>query len=139
VALYRRAAVYPPLMEGFLEGDLHSLSLQEIARLAHKLASIQAQYKAEKQLHQLREMSCTERASSDIHIIRKAAEEGRVAKLILAEDAKFEAAPEGLESDSQEALLNAVAVLSIRHGAEVFTLPADVLSPLAPLAAMFRY
>ena len=139
VASYRRAAVYPSLMEGFLEGDLHTLSLQETARLAHKLASTQAQQKAEKQLHQLREMPRTERTSSDIHIVRKAAEEGRVAKLILEEDAGFGAPSEGLESDSQEALLNAVAVLSIRDGAEVFMLPAGAMGPLAPLAAMFRY
>lgn len=138
VASYRRAAVYPSLMAGFLEGDLHTLTLQEIASLAHKLASIQAQRKAEKQLHQLREMPRTERASSDIHVVLKAAEEGRVAKLILG-DAEFGATPEGPESDSQEALLNAVAVLSIRDGAEVFMLPADSMGPLAPVAAMFRY
>jgi len=139
VAIYRRAAVYPSLMEGFLEGDLHSLSLREIASLARKLASLQAQQKAENQLHQLREMSRTERTSSDIHIVLKAAEEGRVAKLILGEDAEFGVAPEGLESDSQETLVNAVAVLSIHHGAEVFMLPAAAMGPLGPLAAMFRY
>jgi hypothetical protein len=62
-----------------------------------------------------------------------------VAKLILAEDVEFGAPPEGLESDSQEALLNAVSVPGIRGGAEVFMLPAAAMDPLAPLAAMFRY
>ncbi len=44
-----------------------------------------------------------------------------------------------VESDSQQALLNAAAVLSIRHGAEVFALPADKMTHSSPVAAVFRY
>jgi hypothetical protein len=137
VAIYRRAAIYPSLMESSLEGNLRSESLKEIASLARKLASDRAQQKAQQQLQQFREMS--EKGSSDIRTVLKAAGEGRVAKLILAEDAKFGTTPEGLESDGQEALLNTVAVLSIRDGAEIYMLPAEAMGPLAPVAAIFRY
>jgi hypothetical protein len=141
VAIYRRAAIYPFLMEGYLEGDLHDLRIQEIAHRASEQARIQARKQAEKQLHLLREMAGTKRTSFDIHLVLKAAEEGRVAKLILGieEEAEFGTTLQGVESDSQEGLLNAAAVLSIRNGAEVFMLSADAMGPLAPLAAMFRY
>lgn len=139
VAIYRRAAVYPRLMEGYLEGDLHTLATQEIARLAHEHARILGRRKAETQLQQLREMSRMERTSTDIHRVLEAAEEGRVAKLILGEEAHFGAALVELESDNQEDLLNAAAVLSIGDGAEVFMLPTDAMGPFAPVAAMFRY
>jgi len=138
VALYRRAAMYPFLMEGYLEGDLHDLRIQEIARLASEHARNQARQQAEKQLHLLREMAGTERTSFDIHQVLRAAEEGRVAKLILGLGEEAESGV-AVEPDSQEDLVNAAAVLSIRNGAEIFMLPADAMGSLAPLAAMFRY
>ena len=139
VAIYRRAAIYPHLMEGYLEGDLHELTTQEIARRAHAQARVQERRKAEEQLQQLREMTRTERISSGIHRVLKAAEEGRVAKLVLGEEAQFGATSVELEPDSQENLLNAAAVLSIRDGAQIFLLPAKAMGPLAPVAALLLY
>ena len=133
VAIYRRASVYPFLMEGSLEGDLHNSSLQEIAHLADEQARMKARQGAEKQLNQLREMVDTERMASDVRRVLKAAEEGRVARLIMEERVV------GQEHDSQEGLLNAAAALSIRSGAEVFMLPAAAMGRLGPIAAMLRY
>ena len=83
-------------------------------------------------------MAGTERTSFDIHQVLRAAEEGRVAKLILGLGEEAESGV-AVEPDSQEDLVNAAAVLSIRNGAEIFMLPADAMGSLAPLAAMFRY
>ncbi len=140
VAIYRREAVYPYLMEGFLEGDLHDLSVREMARRASEFARIQARQKAERQLRLLEEMS-TDRTTFDIHRILEAAGEGRVARLIvgLAEEAAFGDAKQEVESGSQEALLNAAAVLSIRHRAEIFALPAGTMGHSSPVAALIRY
>jgi len=139
IAIYRQEATYPFLMEGYLEGDLHDLPLKEIARRAEKAARTQARVRAERQLRVLEEMPRTERISFDIRRILKAAEEGRIAKLILAEQAERGETTQQLECDSAQALLNAVAVLSIRHGAEIFVLPASRVAHSSPVAAMFRY
>lgn len=139
VAIYRRASAYPGLLEDHLEKDVHLLSEQEIARLAREIARVQPRRRAEKQLQQLRNMAGTERTSTDLRLIFSAAGEGRVAKLILSEGAEYAATREALESDSQEDLLNAAAVLSIRNGSEVFLLPAETMAAEAPVAAMFRY
>jgi hypothetical protein len=140
VAMYRRASTYPFLMEGSLEGDLHDLRIQEIAHLASEHSRMQARRQSEKQLHLLRETAGTERTSFDIHRVLKAAEEGRVAKLILGlgEEAASGAALTG-SGAGNEHLLNAAAVLSIRSGAEVFTLPASAMASLGRVAASFRY
>jgi hypothetical protein len=100
---------------------------------------MQSALKAEEQLQQLRELAGTQRISSDIRQIVRAAEEGRIAKLFLAEGAEFGATLEALESESPEDLLNTAAVLSIRTGAEMFTLPGETMGLEAPIAALFRY
>ncbi len=139
VASYRRSAAYPALSAGDLEGDLHTLSVQEIAHLAYQSARMQSASKAEEQLRQLREWAGTKRISRDIRQIARTAEEGRIAKLFLAEGAEFGATLEALESESPEDLLNMAAVLSIRSGAEMFMLPGKTMGPKAPIAALFRY
>ena len=50
-----------------------------------------------------------------------------------------QAVQQGSESESQEGLLNAIAVLSIRSGSEIFTLPASAMAPTGRAAASFRY
>ena len=66
---------------------------------------------------------------------------GRVAKLILAlrEEAPFGDVTQKLEPEDRRGLLNAAAVLSTRHGAEVFVLPAGTMARSSPVAAIFRY
>jgi len=136
VAIYRRASAYRFLMEDHLAGDLHDESMQEIARRVSEYARVQARKQAEKQLRLLRETAGT-RTSFDIHRILKAAEEGRVSKVILG--VGDQAGLQVSESASQEGLLNAIAVLSIRSGSEVFTLPASAMAPTGRAAASLRY
>lgn len=139
VALYRRAATYAGLLASDLEKDLHTLTPDEVARLAYRSAQNHVRRKAEKQLEQLRELAGSGRTATGIRPVLKAAEEGRVAQLILAEEAEFAATLEALEADGQEDLLNAAAVWSIRNGAGVFTLPAAAMGGEAPVAAVLRY
>ena len=139
VAIYRRAATYAGLLESDLEKDLHSLAPDDVAHLAQESLQHQSRRKADHELQQLRELAGSGRISTGVRPVLKAASEGRVAKLILAEEAEFAATREALESDSPEDLLNAAAVLSIRNGGEVFTLPAEAMGAEAPVAAILRY
>jgi hypothetical protein len=139
VAIYQRAATYAGLLESDLEKDLHTLAPDEVASLAYRSAQNHARRKAQEQLQQLRELAGSGRTAAGIRPVLKAAEEGRVAQLILAEEAEFGSTLEALESDSQEDLLNAAAVLSIRNGAAVSTLPAAAMGAEAPVAALLRY
>ena len=139
VAIYRRTATYAGLLESGLEKDLHSLAPEEVARLAQASLQRQSQCEAHLQLQQLRELAGSGRISTGVRAVLNAASEGRVAKLILAEAAEFAATREALESDSQEDLLNAAVVLSIRNGGQVFTLPAEAMGSEAPVAAILRY
>jgi hypothetical protein len=139
VAIYRRASAYPGLLETGIEKDLHGLAQDELALLAHESLQHQSRQEAERQLRQLRELAGSGRISTGVRLVLKAASEGRVAKLILAEDTEFAATREALESDSPEDLLNAAAVLTIRNGGEVFTLPAESMGAEAPVAAILRY
>ncbi len=139
VAIYRRAASYAVLLESDLEKDLHNLAPDEVARLAQKSLQHQSRRKVDHELQKLRELAGSGRISTGVRPVLKAASEGRVAKLILADQVEFAATREALESDSQEDLLNAAAVLTIRHGGEVFTLPAEAMGSEAPVAAILRY
>jgi hypothetical protein len=139
VAIYRRAATYAGLLESDLEKDLHDLAPDEVARLAQQSLRHQLRRDADRQLQQLRELAGTGRISTGVRPVLRAASEGRVAKLILAKDTEFAATREALESDSPEDLLNAAAVLTIRNGGDVFTLPAASMGAEAPMAAILRY
>jgi hypothetical protein len=139
VAIYRRAATYAGLLESELEKDLHSLALDDVARLAQESLQHQSRREAHHHLQQLRELAGSARISTGVRPVLKAASEGRVAELILAQEAEFAATREALESDSPEDLLNAAAVLTIRNGGEVFTLPAEAMGAEAPVAAILRY
>jgi hypothetical protein len=139
VAIYRRAATNAGLLDSDLEKDLHSLAPDEVARLALNSLQHHLRREAHHQLQQLRELAGSGRSSTGVRPVLKAASEGRVAKLILAEEAEFAATREALESDSQEDLLNAAAVLTIRNGGQVFTLPAEAMGAEAPVAAILRY
>jgi len=139
VAIYRRAAIYAGLLETGIQKDLHSLALDDVARLGQESLHCDSRREAERQLRQLRELAGSGRIATGIRPVLKAASQGRVAKLILAEDTEFAATREALESDSSEDLLNAAVVLSIRNGGEVFTLPADSMGAEAPVAAILRY
>jgi hypothetical protein len=139
VAIYRRAATNPGLMESELEKDLHTLSLDEVASLAQRSAHDHARRKAGKLLLQIRELAGSHRVAAGVRPVLQAAEEGRVAQLIVAEGAEFGATREALEAENPEDLLNAAAVRSIRNGAGVVTAPALAMGAEAPVAALLRY
>lgn len=74
--------------------------------------------------------------------ILKAAAQGRVRCLFVAQGARAQASPAQAKADglyAGEDLLNAVAVETLRTGGEVFTIPGDELPGAVPIAAVLRY
>ena len=134
VALYRRAAKYPHIMNDRLAGDPQILTLQDIARLAAEIAEAEAQHLADAALERHREKAGAARTSTEPWQILPAASEGRVAELILAEGAEMPDPPESMQD-----VLNAAAVLTLASGGNLFMLPADRLGREAPIAAVYRY
>jgi len=127
VSAYRRAARYPHVLDGDLPGDLRLLTVEEIQQLASQYAGSRATEEAEEALREFRERP--ERVASDLATVVRAAGQGRIAKLILAESA------DALSGD----LLNTAAALTIRNGGRVFVLPAERMAGAGPVAAIFRY
>jgi hypothetical protein len=82
-------------------------------------------------LAQFEKLAGNGRASTDPQEIVKAAREGRVFQLLLAERIPFE----GREDDP----LNAAALETLLHGGEVFLVPADKMPQHKSLAAAFRF
>lgn len=74
--------------------------------------------------------------------ILKAAAQGRVRCLFVAQGARAPASPTQAKDDglyAGEDLLNAAAVETLRTGGEVFTIPGDELPGAVPIAAVLRY
>jgi Bacterial archaeo-eukaryotic release factor family 3 len=134
VALYRRAATYPHIMNDRLAGDPRILALQDIARLAGEIAQTEAQHLAGAALERHREKAGAGRTSTEAWQILPVASEGRVAELILAEGAELPDPPESMQD-----VLNAAAVLTLASGGNVFMLSAHRMGPEAPIAALYRY
>src|SRR5205823_8232385 len=90
----------------------------------------------------------SDRASSTVKEIVKAAFDGRVSDLVLAEGAQymgsFDEATQRVRGHKQplagdEDLLNAAAVQTILHSGQVFVVPANKVPHGAPAVAVFRY
>ena len=89
-------------------------------------------------LSEFREMTDRTRALSGVTKVLAAAESGRIHQVLLAEDIEVPAQQrKGLFNG--EDLLNAIAVETIRKGGAVFTVPAQDLGDLSPVAAILRY
>jgi release factor family 3 len=127
VSVYRRASRYPHVLDGDLPGDLRRLPVEEIQRLAGQYAGSRATEEAEEALREFREKP--ERVVNDVATVVRAAGQGQIAKLILAECANA----------SSGDVLNTAAVLTIRNGGRVFLLPAERIDGSGLAAAIFRY
>ncbi len=134
VAIYRRAAKYPHVLDGRLEGDLSLFSLAEIGRLAFERAKADGWHEGKEALAQFKEMTHRERTLSGTRRVLEAAKQGRVAKLILSEGAEFISG-----SATRQDLINSAAVLTIVAGGHVSALPENLMGKLGPAAAILRY
>ena len=147
-AAFRRVNVYPHLVEesvhgaadGLKGGELHKRALEAVRGwFAMPLKAALARYE---------QFGGGERSSSHIKDIVKAAYDGRVLELVIAEGAQymgnFNEATHDVKGhkqpvDGDEDLLNVAALQALLHGGHVFVVPAAQVPHGAPAVATFRY
>jgi len=134
VAIYRRAAKYPQILEGRLAGDLSLKSLAEIGQMAGERAKTDGWKEGKEALAQFEETVHRERALSGVRRVLEAAKQGRVAKLIFTEGAEFKS-----DAATSPDLINAAAILTIVNGGHVSGLPGSLMAKPGPVAALLRY
>jgi len=143
ITMYRRVSRYAHILESEIAGNIESLTLQEIGRAAADAAREHYRKAGKKALAEFREMPDRARTlGGDPHQVLRAAAAGRVHTLCVREMSGVNGHMER-ELDTthfgNEDLLNAVAVETIRHGGEVFTLAPGEMAASNPLAAILRY
>lgn len=129
VTAYRRAAAYPHILSGEVDGNVEHMSLAELASLATSAALAHYYDLGTKVLAEHVEMPDRTRTLHDASEILGAATQGRVHRLCFREG----------ESALVEKTINAALVETLRNGGEVFSLPADRMRTASPMAAILRY
>jgi hypothetical protein len=148
LAMYQKVNSYAHMIPEGVHGSPDGLKGGEMHKRALELLNASADQPAENALA-LFEKSGPERSSSNIREVVKAAYDGRILHLFLAEGASHmgnfdeitrkvhdhEAHPQSTDED----LLNAAAVQTISHAGNVFVLPKEKMPGQAEVAAVFRY
>lgn len=145
IALFRRENTYPNLAENAVHGAPDGLKGGELHKRA--LEAVQPHFEAPLKhvLARFEQQAGGERASSTVKEIVKAAFDGRVSDLVLAEGAQymgnFDEATHRVKKAAavEEDLLNAAAVQTILHSGQVFVVPANKVPHGAPAIALLRY
>lgn len=127
VAAFRRAAKRCKLFEGHIAHGIKDFPLGEIAQLAGEYAQKAQSREAHKALARIREWKDRSLVATGIEEVNRAAMEGRVKVLCVA------------EAGGQEELVNATVAETLCHGGEVFVLSDEAMSPGCPVAALLRY
>jgi hypothetical protein len=146
--LYKTANKHPHLLEEGLTGNPDALAPHEIHERAWPVAERFLLRERDEALERFRELRASGRVSSEVEDLVRAAEEGRVDVLLLAEDSEmwgtFDDASAEVElhldpGNGDEELLDRAAYSTLVRGGTVFTLPAGRLPEGRPAAAVYRY
>jgi len=147
IACFRRVNVYPHLVEepvhgapdGLKGGELHKRALEAVrSYFEAPFRAVVARY----------ERAGLERSSSTVKDIVKAAFDGRVLDLVLAEGAQymgsFDDQTRSVKGHKQpmpgdEDLLNVAALQTLLHAGQVFVVPTTQIPHGAPAIAVYRY
>ncbi|MDQ6759357.1 MAG: hypothetical protein M3Z32_05745 [Acidobacteriota bacterium] len=147
-ALYRRENTYPHLVEQSVHGSADGLKGGELHKRA--LEAVQPYFEAplEQVLTRFDKQAGGDKASTTVKEIVKAAFDGRVSDLIIAEGAQymgnFDQTTDSVQGHKKplpgdEDLLNAAAVQTVLHAGHVFVVPPSKIPHGAPAVALFRY
>ena len=142
ITAYRRAAKYPHILRSEVRGNTEFMPLHQIAGRAVEAVLADYYMSGQQVLQEYREMTDRARVLSGVREVLKAAAQGRVHRLCVAEGAESTGLMErDLNSAyiGEENLVNAAVAQTLRMGGEVFALPADRMPEIGPLAAILRY
>jgi uncharacterized protein (UPF0335 family) len=147
IAAFKRVNTYPQLVEEAVHGAADGLKGGELHKRALDAMQTYSETPLKAALERY-ERGGIERESSTLKDIVKAAYEGRVLDLIVAENAQymgsFDQATHDVKGHKQpepgdEDLLNAAALQTLMHAGQVFVVPANKVPHGAPAVAVFRY
>ena len=139
IAIYRKVNRYPRLMERAVLGAPDSIPLRDLREAAVEIVTQVPSPELRQALDQLERYSGTGRVSVAIEETLKAAWEGRVAHLIVQEDAERRGIVDDGRDRSEEDLLNRAALETASRGGHVFALPAAEMPANADAVAVLRF
>ena len=144
VALYRRLSAHPRFFEKHIHGATDDLPDAELHRRAVDLVMQSRSEPLDKALADFENRGEGRRVSFDIAEAAKAAFEGRVADLFVAEGAERHGAwnqetHEVETAQAGEELLNAAALQTVLHGGRAFVLEAGSMPAAHDVVAVLRY
>jgi Bacterial archaeo-eukaryotic release factor family 3 len=147
VAEYRAISRHARIVAEAVLGNADELPDEELHRRAWKAVRPALQLRESHAAERVRELAGTPRTCFDLDHTLRAARQGRVEALFLAEDAEawglvdpagsIELHPARRSGDDD--LLDLAATLTIGRGGEVYNVPADEVPAAGPLAAVLRY
>jgi hypothetical protein len=140
LAEFRRAAKQMRIFNSEWHTSPQHCSLAEVQAHARDAAMNEYQRAGQHALESLPEVR--EKLVGEPEPILKAAAQGRVRCLFVAEGTRAPASPAQADADGLypgEDLLNVAAVDTLRTGGEVFTIPGHALPGAVPIAAVLRY
>jgi hypothetical protein len=142
IALYRRVNTYPKLLDHSLHGSPDAESSEELYKRALEIVNQVPSEALSKVLKEFQEHRGTQRLSLSVSDILKRSFEGRVAHLLLREDAEhhgaWDEAAQRLQT-GEEDLLNLTALQTLIHGGQVFSVQASEIPESADAAAILRF
>jgi hypothetical protein len=136
LSLYRKAAKHAHILNAEFHGNIEHTSIEDIAQHAGAAALRDYQDASNRALKALPEI--TQKLTGDPEEVLKAAQDGRVRQIFVAEDAHM-ARANVVGVYVGEDILNAAVVEGLRTGAEIFSIPGNEISGVGPIAAVLRF
>jgi hypothetical protein len=142
IALYRKVNTYPKLLDHSLHGSPDAESSEELHKRALEMINHVPSEALSKVLREFPQHRGTQRLSFSLSDILKRASEGRVADLLMREDAEhhgaWDEAAQRVQT-GQEDLLNLAALQTLLHHGQVFSVKASEIPERADAAAILRF
>lgn len=147
VAEYRAISRHARLVAEAVTGNADEIPDEELRRRAWQAVRPALQLRESRIVERARELAGTPRACFDLDRILRAARQGRIEALFLAEDAEAWGrvdAADGIElhparRSGDDDLLDLAATLTMGRGGQVYSVPAAEVPAEGPLAAVLRY
>lgn len=148
LAIYRQANTYQNFVETGVHGSPDGLKGGEMHKRALELLTPNYGQALQTVLTQYEKLGGSEKTTHDLRAVVKAAYDGRVAHLMLAEGASHmgnfdeerrKVRPHDKPHAGDEDLLNVAAVQTLLHGGDVFVLSQQEMPSQAEVAAVLRY
>jgi hypothetical protein len=147
-AMYRDLSQHPDIVGDSIDGNPDRLDARELHALALAMVEPRFAERLERVLRRYAEVAGTGRATDDLQAVLAAAEDGRVAALVVATGIRHWGRwdPETRTAEVHDArrpgdrdLLDAAAVAALGTGAAIHACPAERVPGMQGIAAILRY